>query len=128
METRTSSDSPKRRKVGKQQMQEVPSSSRDVAQHGEVHMEIDMILKNDTGSYVWDDVNNMELPVGAVQEARKEEMRQHEREHIQGCEADQCLDENGEASDQYEMGRHLQVAWSGENECDFQIGHKGLPN
>ena len=33
-----------------------------------------MILKNDTGRYAWDDVNNMELPLGAVQEARKEEM------------------------------------------------------
>ena len=42
-------------------MQELPSSS-DVAQYGEVHMEIDMILRNDTGRYAWDDVNNMELP------------------------------------------------------------------
>ena len=73
-DTDVESDAPKRRKVGKQRMQELPSSSSDVAQYAEVRMEIDMILESDTGRYAWDDVDNMEIPLGAVQEARKEEM------------------------------------------------------
>ena len=64
-DTDVESDAPKRRKVGKQRMQELPSSSSDVAQYNEVHMEIYMILKNDTGRYAGDDVNNMELPPGS---------------------------------------------------------------
>ena len=55
--TRTS----KRRETFRPRMQELPTSSSDVAQYIEVHMEIDMILRNDTGRYAWDDVNNMEL-------------------------------------------------------------------
>ena len=49
-------------------------SSSDLALYGEVPMESDMIFKSDTGKYAWDNVNNMELPTGEVQEARKEEM------------------------------------------------------
>ena len=66
-------DAQERRKVAKQPMQELPSSS-DLALYGEVRMNSGMIFKSDTGKYAWDDVNNMERPTREVQEARKEEM------------------------------------------------------
>ena len=44
----------------------------------------------------------MELPLGAVQEARKEEMTDMKKNTFQVVKRT----ENGEAADQYEMGRH----------------------
>ena len=65
-------------------MREVATSSRDEALYEE--MKIDLILKQgwteqEQGElghlceYAWDDVNNMELPIEKVREAREEEMK-----------------------------------------------------
>ena len=46
--------------------------------------------------------------------------------HLSGQPVHPIFFENGEAADQYEMGRHCQVAWCGQNECEVQMGRKGL--
>ena len=62
------------REYKKEPMQEMASSSRDGANYAEPGMDIDQVLVGEPGDYAWDDVNNMELPMEAVREARKEEI------------------------------------------------------
>ena len=73
-----------KRQKGETPMREVATSSRDEALYDE--MNIDLILKQgwteqEQGElghlyeYAWDDVNNMELPIEKVREAREEGMK-----------------------------------------------------
>ena len=73
-----------KRQMGETPMREAATSSRDEPLYEE--MKIDLILKQDwmekeqgerghMDEYDWDDINNMELPIEKVREARGEEMK-----------------------------------------------------
>ena len=64
----------KRQKKDSKPMQEVSTSSVE-SNVKEPNMEVGQVVEEHEGVYAWDDVNNMELPMEAVKEARMEEMQ-----------------------------------------------------
>ena len=74
----------KRQRVEETPTQEVPSSSTGPAQYEEMNidqimavewMEAEKMIDECVDEYAWDDVNDMELPIDKVREARREEMK-----------------------------------------------------
>ena len=64
-------------------------------------------VSDDEEEYAWDDVNNFELPMKLVREARKEEMKHmHDAEDLQGREEIGGPPCDGKGTHQHEVGGH----------------------